>query len=65
MDKIAVISDIHGNLPALEAVLADIQQRDIHRIICLGDLVGKGPDSSKAIDIIKEKVRSNSNGKLG
>ena len=31
MDKIAVISDIHGNLPALEAVLADIQQRDIHR----------------------------------
>ncbi len=55
MDKIAVISDIHGNLPALEAVLADIQQRDIHRIICLGDLVGKGPDSSKAIDIIKEK----------
>lgn len=42
MDKIAVISDIHGNLPALEAVLADIQQRDIHRIICLGDLVGKG-----------------------
>lgn len=41
MDKIAVISDIHGNIPALESVLQDIKLRGIKRIICLGDLVGK------------------------
>lgn len=51
MDKIALISDIHGNLPALEAVLQDIGKRKITRIFCLGDLVGKGPYPGKAIDI--------------
>lgn len=43
MDRIAVISDIHGNLTALEAVLDDIAKRGISHIICLGDIVGKGP----------------------
>jgi putative phosphoesterase len=40
MSKIAVISDIHGNLPALEAVLTDIKSKQISTIYCLGDLVG-------------------------
>ena len=40
--RIAVIADIHGNLPALEAVLADIQRRDIDRTVNLGDCVS-GP----------------------
>ncbi|WP_160724117.1 metallophosphoesterase family protein [Bacillus sp. USDA818B3_A] len=53
MERIAVISDIHGNIPALQAVLKDIQSRKIERIFCLGDLVGKGPDSSEAIDMIR------------
>ena len=35
--RIAVIADIHGNMPALEAVLADIQRRDVNRTINLGD----------------------------
>lgn len=52
MDRIAVISDIHGNIPALEAVLADIESRGIDRIICLGDLAGKGPSSAQAVDRI-------------
>ncbi|MEC0230229.1 metallophosphoesterase family protein [Paenibacillus alba] len=52
-EKIAMISDIHGNLPALEAVLADIERRGIKRIICLGDLVGKGPDSAAVVDRIQ------------
>jgi len=51
LDRMAVISDIHGNLPALEAVLADIEARGISRIYGLGDLAGKGPDGAAAIDI--------------
>ena len=40
--RIAIIADIHGNLPALEAVLADIQHRNVERTINLGDCVS-GP----------------------
>lgn len=49
--RIAVISDIHGNIPALQAVLQDIDHRNVSRILCLGDLIGTGPNSSEAIDI--------------
>ncbi len=48
--RIAVISDIHGNLTALNAVLADIRARGIDRIFNLGDLDGKGPDGPEVID---------------
>ncbi|RKY19762.1 MAG: metallophosphoesterase [Planctomycetota bacterium] len=41
---IAVLSDIHSNLPAIEAVLADVKARGITRIFFLGDLIGYGPD---------------------
>lgn len=54
MDRIALISDIHGNMAALDAVLADIRSRGIDRIFCLGDLAGKGPCTEMAVDIIKE-----------
>ncbi len=37
---IAIISDIHGNYPAVEAVLADIEKREVDRIYCLGDIAG-------------------------
>jgi predicted phosphodiesterase len=40
--RIAVIADIHGNMPALEAVLADVHQRGVDRTINLGDCVS-GP----------------------
>lgn len=53
MDKIAVISDIHGNILALSSVLKDISLRNVDRIFCLGDLVGKGPESKEAIDIVR------------
>ena len=39
---LAVISDIHGNLEALETVLADIDRRGIKEIVCLGDVIGYG-----------------------
>ncbi len=55
MDRVAVISDIHGNVPALEAVLADIRARDVARVYCLGDLAGKGPQSALATDICRER----------
>jgi protein phosphatase len=58
MEKIAVISDIHGNMPALEAVLKDIKSRGIKRIFCLGDLVGKGPHPEKAVDICGEMCQA-------
>ena len=54
MEKIAIISDIHANLTALEAVLEDIKQREISHIYCLGDLVIKGVNPDKVIDLIKE-----------
>lgn len=49
-DRVALISDVHGNVTALEAVLADIAARGITRILNLGDYVGKGPRGQEAID---------------
>lgn len=54
MTRIAVISDIHGNIPALQAVLHDIRARGIKRIVCLGDLIGKGPKSDEAVDLLRD-----------
>ncbi|MBP1964768.1 metallophosphoesterase family protein [Paenibacillus aceris] len=54
MEKIALISDIHGNMPAYEAVMNDIQERNVTQIICLGDLVGKGPHSEQIVDRVRE-----------
>lgn len=52
-DRIAIISDPHGNLPALEATLADIRSRGIERILCLGDLAGKGPSGAEVADLCR------------
>jgi predicted phosphodiesterase len=48
--RIALFSDIHGNLLALDAVLADIDAAGIEERYCLGDLVGYGPDPAGVID---------------
>lgn len=58
MDRIAIISDIHGNIPALEEILLDIKNRGIKRIICLGDIAGKGPDSDLAVDIVRKNCEA-------
>ena len=50
--RVALISDIHGNLVALEAVLADIAQQNVDAIYCLGDLVGYGPQPLEVVDRI-------------
>lgn len=50
MSKRAIISDIHGNLEALEAVLEDIRLQNVSMIYCLGDVVGYGPNPCECID---------------
>ena len=50
---IAIISDIHSNLAALEAVLEDIHSKNIKQIICLGDSVGYGPDPRECVDLCR------------
>lgn len=57
MDKIAVISDIHGNLPALEAVMEDIAARGVGTVYCLGDLIGKGPSGDQVIDLVRRHCK--------
>jgi len=41
MEQIAIISDIHGNTPALEAVLNEIHKRNINKVFCLRDIINK------------------------
>ncbi|MEO8295902.1 MAG: metallophosphoesterase family protein [Gemmatimonadota bacterium] len=55
MSRIALISDIHANLPALEAVLADIDTRQVSSLYHLGDLVGYAPWANEVISLIQER----------
>jgi predicted phosphodiesterase len=48
--KRAVISDIHGNLEALQAVLEDLRSQGASEVICLGDIVGYGPNPRECVD---------------
>jgi predicted phosphodiesterase len=50
----AVFSDVHGNLSALEAILADIERRAIARTFCLGDLVGYGPSPNEVALLVRD-----------
>ncbi|HIN09952.1 MAG TPA: metallophosphoesterase [Phycisphaerales bacterium] len=53
--RTAIISDIHGNLEALISVLADIDQRDVGRIVCLGDILGYGPNPTECVDLVADR----------
>lgn len=57
MPKVAVISDIHANLEALSAVMDDARALGVEDILCLGDVVGYGPDPIACVDIIRESCR--------
>lgn len=52
--RIAIISDIHGNLEALKATLKDIEKRKVDKIICLGDIIAKGIHPKECIELIKK-----------
>jgi diadenosine tetraphosphatase ApaH/serine/threonine PP2A family protein phosphatase len=54
--RIAVFSDIHANLHALEAVLAEIDREPVDELWCLGDLVGYGPRPNECVDLVRERV---------
>ena len=54
MEKIAIISDVHGNITALEAVLDDIKKRNINKIFCLGDSIIKCVNPDLVVDKLKE-----------
>ena len=53
---IAVFSDVHGDLPGLEAILADVDQRGVPTVICLGDLVGYGPFPNEVAALLRERA---------
>lgn len=48
--KLALIADLHGNMPAVEALEKDLIRRNIQTVWCLGDIVGKGPSSRETCD---------------
>ncbi len=52
--RIAIISDIHGNLEALKTTLEDIQKRNIDKIFCLGDIVEKGHHPEECVKLVRE-----------
>ncbi|RME02972.1 MAG: metallophosphatase family protein [Planctomycetota bacterium] len=58
----AVISDIHSNAAAFEAVLRDIQEKGIEEILCLGDIIGYGPCPVECIDLAMENCKVNLSG---
>ena len=50
MTRTAILSDIHGNLTALNAVMEDLDGQNIDRIVCLGDVIGYGPEPCACLD---------------
>ncbi|HYG77992.1 MAG TPA: metallophosphoesterase family protein [Planctomycetota bacterium] len=56
MSRRAIISDIHSNLVALEAVLADIKTQNVDAIVCLGDICGYGPQPLECIELVRKNA---------
>ena len=55
MERIAILSDVHGNITALQNVISDIEKRGISKIYCLGDSVIKCANPDKVIDLLRKK----------
>jgi len=54
--RIAVLSDIHANLEALEAALADLEDREAETVLVAGDLVGDGPDPAGVVKLLRTRT---------
>ncbi len=55
MNSITIFGDIHGNLPALEAVFRDMEARGLTNLYCLGDLVGYGTFPNEVVNMIRQR----------
>ena len=55
MTRLAILADIHGNLPALEAVLQDLAQFTVNHVIVAGDVINIGPFSAQVLEIVTSK----------
>lgn len=55
--RLAILSDIHANLPALEAVLADVEDAGVGELWCLGDVVGYGAQPDECTSLVAERCR--------
>jgi diadenosine tetraphosphatase ApaH/serine/threonine PP2A family protein phosphatase len=55
---IAILSDIHANLEALNTVLASIKEKEITSIYCLGDIVGYGPNPNECVNLVRENCQN-------
>ena len=53
--RVGVFSDIHGNLPALNQVLADLDKLDLDALYCCGDVVGYGAHPNECVEILRER----------
>jgi diadenosine tetraphosphatase ApaH/serine/threonine PP2A family protein phosphatase len=53
--RIALLSDVHGNLPAFEAVLADVDAEGVEEVWCLGDLVGYGAQPDECVELARDR----------
>lgn len=58
LERLALVSDVHGNLTAFEAVLADITARGITRVLNLGDVIGKGPRGSACTALTRQRCEA-------
>ena len=53
--RIALLSDVHGNLPAFEAVLGDVEDEPVEEVWCLGDLVGYGASPDECVQLARDR----------
>jgi hypothetical protein len=69
MQALTIFGDIRGNLPALEAVFADMDARGLTERYCLGDLVGYGTFPNEVVNLMREReiptLMGNYDGSLG
>jgi predicted phosphodiesterase len=56
--RIGILSDVHANLEALDAVLADVEQQRCDALVCLGDFVGYGPDPIECVARLRGRLRA-------
>lgn len=54
--KVAIISDLHSNREALDAVFAHVETQDVEEVVCLGDIVGYGPEPEYCVDLVRERT---------